>query len=392
MKKILIVSPRLVVPVRSGPEARIHQFIEMLRFEGFEVSFLYINKSKRNQRKTQQYIGLDKYFFYHQKKKSISIALHKIYYWLAKNNLVHPEKLFNYPVDYYMERNLVPFFKSIVTANEYDGIILEYVFFSKLFELLPIKAAKIIDTHDRFSDMWKTTYYKNYLPKWISFTKYEEAKALNRADAVIAIQKKEAHFFKQITNTPVICLPHYMKVTPPRSERFSLAVLFIGSNYYITRQVIDNFILKALPIIVEKHLEFKLIIAGSICSALDRYKAYSNVVLYGKYNKPEDVYGLADIVINPINSGTGLKIKTVEALSFSKFLVTTSSGAEGIEEWENKAFLLEDSLIGMANKVLELIENKKLRNTLSSNLLLFQKEWRIQYEKGKIELIGILNQ
>lgn len=43
-------------------------------------------------------------------------------------------------------------------------------------------------------------------------------------------------------------------------------------------------------------------------------------------------YRLAPLAINPIRAGSGLKIKTIEALAHGRAVITSPSGAEGLED------------------------------------------------------------
>ncbi len=52
--------------------------------------------------------------------------------------------------------------------------------------------------------------------------------------------------------------------------------------------------------------------------------------LLGPVEDLEELYGRAKVVINPALAGTGLKIKTLEALSFQKPLVTWPTGTDGL--------------------------------------------------------------
>ena len=54
-------------------------------------------------------------------------------------------------------------------------------------------------------------------------------------------------------------------------------------------------------------------------------------------------YDSATLIVNPVLFGTGLKVKSIEALGYSKPLDTTSVGAEGLEYGVDSAFYMKDS-------------------------------------------------
>ena len=104
----------------------------------------------------------------------------------------------------------------------------------------------------------------------------------------------------------------------------------------------------------------------------------------------EEIYREADIVINPVLFGGGLKIKNVEALCYSKPLVTTSAGADGLEEGINKAFLVCDSAESMIEDISIIIENPEKRTELANAAYEFSKR---TFGEDKIyrELLDTIN-
>jgi glycosyltransferase involved in cell wall biosynthesis len=84
------------------------------------------------------------------------------------------------------------------------------------------------------------------------------------------------------------------------------------------------------------------------------------------------------VVINPISTGTGLKIKNIEALGYGKPLVTTSVGAVGMENGSHSAFLAADTAQDFANAVIGLLQDSKVYRRFSMSGYQFAKEWNRQ--------------
>ena len=97
------------------------------------------------------------------------------------------------------------------------------------------------------------------------------------------------------------------------------------------------------PEVIEAVPEAKLIVAGSICDEREQFPDLPGIVYYGKYEEEEEVYTLSDFCINPIRFGAGLKIKTLEGLSFGKRVLTTEPGAAGLQQFEGKGLFIENS-------------------------------------------------
>src|SRR5206468_2226330 len=69
----------------------------------------------------------------------------------------------------------------------------------------------------------------------------------------------------------------------------------------------------------------------------------------------EELYQRAAVVINPQQFGTGLSIKSVDALLHGRPLVTTASGARGLEEGAGAAFLQAESAEEFGASLVELL-------------------------------------
>ena len=79
-----------------------------------------------------------------------------------------------------------------------------------------------------------------------------------------------------------------------------------------------------------------------------------------------EVYVISDIIINPVTFGGGLKIKNVEALCNGLPLVTTSVGAEGLEQGVGTAFHVCDTSDAMTETLCRLIGDAALRTRMSA--------------------------
>jgi glycosyltransferase involved in cell wall biosynthesis len=76
-------------------------------------------------------------------------------------------------------------------------------------------------------------------------------------------------------------------------------------------------------------------------------------------------YREADIAINPVTFGGGLKIKTVEALAFAKPLVTTPVGACGLEDGANRAFVVCTAPHEISKALIRLVAKPAERHALA---------------------------
>ncbi len=107
-------------------------------------------------------------------------------------------------------------------------------------------------------------------------------------------------------------------------------VLFCGSDFYANREIIDiifNIVAHGLKD------DILLLIAGSIENYIRSAHPSppGNVRVLGFVDDIHDIYGISDLAINPVMSGGGANLKTIEYLSAGLPLVTTKFGVRGYE-------------------------------------------------------------
>jgi glycosyltransferase involved in cell wall biosynthesis len=89
------------------------------------------------------------------------------------------------------------------------------------------------------------------------------------------------------------------------------------------------------PLLLERKSNYKIIICGKgLPPALNELKEYSNQnIVYAGFVEDIDTYfKSADIFLNPITSGGGIKTKAVEAIAMNCTLISTEFGAVGLQK------------------------------------------------------------
>lgn len=238
-------------------------------------------------------------------------------------------------------------------ADPYHAVIVNYAVQTAFFSLFPPETVKILDTHDRLTDRYRLYLDRGVEPvRWHSLRRRDEQKALRRADRIWAITESEREYFQSLVpERTVSTLTH---VTPYRpipvrdEEKARNSVLMIGSANRINLDGLAWFLERVWPGVVRRAPGARLLVAGSICGdpevrqRVDSSACPGSVELYGRYGSDEEIYSQADICINTMRFGTGLKIKTLEALSYGKVVVTTSEGASGLEKLEGEGMIRSD--------------------------------------------------
>lgn len=146
----------------------------------------------------------------------------------------------------------------------------------------------------------------------------------------------------------------------------------MGSANPINVQALEWILGAVFPHIQKKRADSELVVAGEV----GRVRRWPNwVSLLGNQDSLVDTYARAAVVINPVKFGTGLPVKTIEALSYGKPIVATSAGGRDLEDFSD-AISVADDPDTFTGRVLELLECKDTRLKISQRALAAASEWQ----------------
>jgi len=384
-KKLLIISPTPTHPQNAGNRIRVYNLSAALKKLGFEVHFLFVELEKGDKEAMNQYWKGKVYYFCGTGSFFPPIALSFWKRFFYSFTYSSDEREYNFHIDDWYDTNLDEFISALQKEERFDIVVVEYVFLSKAFLNFSGNVLKVLDTHDIFTNRFKVYLNNDQKPQWFSTYEKEEAKALNRADLITAIQNHEKRFFEKITHKKVIQIGHILSYCPNRKTDFDKKLLFVASQNPINIDGITFFMEKVLTKLTITYPDVELVIAGQICNVLD---AGGNITLLGEFENAQQVYNEGDIVINPVRFGTGLNIKTIEALSYGKPLVTTSAGMAGLEYLRNKAFLVADTDLEFIDTLSNLMDDESWRQLLIKNAENFIEDYN---QENLRELEKMLN-
>lgn len=264
-------------------------------------------------------------------------------------------------------------FQDYLRIGKPEIVIVEYV---TLSYLVPPRERRTgiqfwVDTHDLLSSRCRQ-FKELGLAHWVDITESEEASALNQFDGIIAIEASEADTFRSLTQNriPIVVAGHaaQTRATSANEATNEIRVGIIASDNQINRIEIQSFLKEVWPKVIQSTVNpsVRLVVAGSICHTLNEFADLKGVERIGVVEKLEEFYDRIQIAINPIQFGTGLKIKSVEALSFGKPLVAARHSIAGLPiESTQLPFLATDSAEEMVAAISNLASNRGLLQQLS---------------------------
>ena len=202
-----------------------------------------------------------------------------------------------------------------------------YVWMTRVLPLIGEQAVKVLDTHDVFST--KGDKVLSFGIDDLSLSRDEEAKKLALADIVIAIQQDEHHLLqKLVPDTVVVTAGVDFDMAGTMRLPSDNRVLYIASSNAMNVHGLKEFLRLGWSAVVERVPDAELVVAGAIGRAV-RDDA-PRVTRIGTVGDLSELYRSVRVVINPARAGTGAKIKTIEALSHLRPVVTFPAGVDGL--------------------------------------------------------------
>lgn len=99
------------------------------------------------------------------------------------------------------------------------------------------------------------------------------------------------------------------------------------------------------------------------------------------------------VLIAPLQFGSGMRVKIIDALTREIPIVSTSLGCQGIGVTSGENILIADDPDDFADKVVQVIQNRGLADSLAANgrqLIEQEYDWRVVYQKFDEVYAGLL--
>ncbi len=140
-------------------------------------------------------------------------------------------------------------------------------------------------------------------------------------------------------------------------------ILFCGSlDYFPNEEGLLWFYDNVFPLIKEAIPEVILTLVGESAKNGRNQKLYHDpsVHVEGRVADVQPFYYQAGPCIAPLLSGSGTRLKILEAMSFGNPVVSTSIGTEGLKAIIGKHLLVADDPLAFAGRVIALLQDKDL--------------------------------
>lgn len=147
-------------------------------------------------------------------------------------------------------------------------------------------------------------------------------------------------------------------------------ILFAGvMNYPPNSRAARKLVSTILPLVTEEVPDVSLVLAGRdpTPELLTLAHSIDNVYITGAVLDMSPYFDLATTLCAPLDEGGGTRFKILEAFKHHLPVVTSEKGCEGLSVKDGSELLLAEEPEACAQKVIQLIRDKKLRKRLGEN-------------------------
>ncbi len=270
-----------------------------------------------------------------------------------------PNKIKGFPRQFQrISYNQKKYFENILNENSYDYIIISYVLFFPFIEnkSLTKNSKVIVDTHDfftgQFSQIKRTDLGKLFKT---------EINQLKKFDSIWAISAEEQFIFSQfLPEKEILTIPHGVESNfTQKSETKEIDLFYVASNNPHNLNSAKWFFEKVYPLL-PKHIQITIV--GRVNQVIDDYP---NVRKIEFAESLDELYQSSKVTICPMLSGTGLKIKVVESLSYGIPVVCNERGVDGLLSKINNGCLVSNNPNEFADFIEKLLNDEEYYNKIS---------------------------
>jgi glycosyltransferase involved in cell wall biosynthesis len=367
MNKVLYFFPDNVGNPTAGNKTRAIQLLRYFKERGYEVDYVSLKHEKVD-------VGTEKQTIAFLLDNKLADNVHLLPRKPGKKNAIayfFKHKMWDllYYWRTYPTRSKIPTFLTVVLKNAfedllkaktYDHVIISYVQCADLVsnKQLLNGAKTMIDTHDFITAQFKDKRNFN-----LGATFSDEINRLNLFNEIWAISSEEQYVFGQFCSSGVRLIPLMMdrgnvQLKPAAQRKYDL--IYVASDNVHNQRAATWFFENVYPLLPQG---ISICVIGLINKTIpDKYKIER--VAYAE--SLEEYYADARVALCPMLSGTGVKVKVVEALAFGLPVVCTLRGVDGLSNKRLNGCMVSDDPAQFAQNITALLQDTELYNTQSA--------------------------
>jgi glycosyltransferase involved in cell wall biosynthesis len=298
--------------------------------------------------------------------------------WGALSNIFSDE---SYNVSRFFDEDAARLLEDILKETTFDIIQFEGLFVVPYLDIVKANSdAKVIyRAHNIEFDVWERialrepfTPRRKYLQFLARRLKYYETEQINRFHQVFAISEPDRqNIVKFGCETALdvfpVALDFEKYVTDPSKTSFPTLFHLGAMDWRPNKEGLAWFLDEIWPDIEKLNSELRFYIAGK--NMQHEFFEYDsdNLVVEGEIFDAVEFINSKAIMIVPLLSGSGMRVKIIEGMAMRKCVIATSMAAEGIRCEHGKDILIADTADEFYRSILQCITNPNKWREIGEN-------------------------
>lgn len=370
--RILQLMNRVPWPLKDGGSIGYYNFIKGYHLAGCSVDVAALNTSKHYVQMQPLPHELSDIAEWHTVDIDNRVKVVDAFMNLFSNQSYH--------VNRFVSADFERMLGQLLQNKQFDVIVLESIFTTPYIDCIRrySKALIVLRHHNVEHQIWELLVGQTFNPvkRWYLLLlakrlKKFEIKQLNAVDVCTCVTEQDAQTFRDLGCTlPMHVIPASVDddlLDIKRQEPASASLFHIGSMEWEPNvQAVNWFIAEVWEKLSLNYPTLSFHIAGR--GMPDDFKKLTkpNLFVEGEVENAVSFMLTKQIMVVPLFSGSGIRVKILEGMALGKVIVATSLGAQGIDCEHGKNILIADTADEFCQCIGQLLNNPLLCEALGN--------------------------
>ncbi|HRY32449.1 MAG TPA: glycosyltransferase family 4 protein [Bacteroidales bacterium] len=387
---ILMICNKPPYPPKDGGALAILSMIEGLLIQGHQLKVLAVNDTKYH----ANLAGLPEDFRRKTGLELIAVDL-RINYLQALSHLLTGK---SYHVSRFLSASMSSRLRELL-KEPFDIVQFETAYPGVYLPLIRecTSAVVVLRAHNLEHLIWqrlaagkRNPLIRKVLLRMTKSLKAFELDLFGKVDGIAAITPQDAAMISLTACRPRIeTIPFGIKpdlYNTDNQYETSNSLFHIGSMDWLPNQEGVRWLLdKVWPLVIEKQPDAKLHLAGKNMPEWLQLRKQQGVIIEGEVDQAWNFMNRHAVMLVPLFSGSGVRIKIIEAMYAGRTVISTSVGAEGIACTSGAHLFIADTVEGFADTILYCLDHPLERKRVGQAAkALIEKEYRLDVVSARM--------
>ena len=352
--KCLYITSKPIYPIIDGGCFAMDSFLKTLSHAGFIIDHFTISTQKHPFRPDAYPEGI------HVESVEIDTrikTLQALKYFVKKGS---------YNVARFHSEEVTEKIEAVIKKNTYDFVILDSLYATTyLSSIRKYFTGKIyLRSHNCEAQIWfDLAKNEQNIPKSIYFKKLAkdlhiyESTILNKLDGVFAIsQEDQEAFIKSNTKAKVCVIPVHLESNDQDEFKIEKGKIFhVGNMDWVPNREAVERLVKLFHESIHSDDQLKLSLVGK--NIEKHYKSSKGIEIQGFVDDLKGFVQKSGILVSPITSSSGVRVKILEMMAYGIPVITTPSGAKGIFSEGKNAVEIQKTNTALIDAILRITKD-----------------------------------